>query len=67
MNKISLKTARVNNGFSQYKLADILGVTQRTVTGWETGENAIKQHYVYALAYIYGIDHRSLALPDTNK
>lgn len=37
MFRIELKKLRENNGLSQYKLADILGVSQSAVGLWESG------------------------------
>lgn len=35
--KLSLRAARVNAGFSQEKLAKLIGVSKSTVSRWETG------------------------------
>ena len=37
MEKISLKAARVNAGYSQTKAASLLNISRRTIQNWERG------------------------------
>lgn len=66
MNKkmdLSFKAARVEKGYTQEALAEKLGVTKKTLNGWENGEVEVKPHIVYALAYVFDIDADLLRVP----
>ncbi|MEC1714996.1 helix-turn-helix transcriptional regulator [Schinkia azotoformans] len=63
MKDLSLKAARVDKGFTQEALAEILGVSKKTVISWENGEVKLKPYVLYALAYIYDIDADLLRVP----
>jgi transcriptional regulator with XRE-family HTH domain len=41
MTSKDLKTWRKKNGYTQIKLANILGVTNQTIFRWESGERSI--------------------------
>lgn len=60
---ISLKAARVEKGYTQQALAEKLGVTKKTLNGWENGDVEVKPHVVYALAYVFEIDSDFLRVP----
>ena len=53
--QLTLKAARVQNGYTQEQLAERLGVTKRTVSVWESGKGNVPQTVVYAHAYLYGM------------
>ncbi|MFT9003753.1 MAG: helix-turn-helix transcriptional regulator [Liquorilactobacillus hordei] len=49
---MSLKAARINAGYSQEELADLLGLSAKTISYWETGKVKIKPINLYGIAYI---------------
>ncbi|MBG9479386.1 helix-turn-helix transcriptional regulator [Lysinibacillus sphaericus] len=63
---ISIKAARVEKGFSQEALAQVLGVGKRTLIGWENGEVNVKPVTMYALAYVLGYNIDELRVPSKN-
>jgi len=60
---LSLKAARVEKGYSQEALAEKLGVTKKTLSGWENGEVEVKPHIIYALAYVFEMGSDYLRVP----
>lgn len=65
MVKITLKAARVNAGLTQKKAAERLGVSNKTLCGWENGVTTPNVQYVNALCEIYGVSYDNLNfLPD---
>lgn len=60
---LSIKAARVENGYTQEALAEKLGVSKRTVIGWENGEVEVKPFVVYSLAYVFGMDADQIRVP----
>lgn len=60
---ISIKAARVDNGYTQEELAVKLGVSKRTLIGWENGTSEIKPYVLYSLAYIFGMNADNLRIP----
>lgn len=54
MNKQQIKQARVNAGFTQTKLAEILGVNIRQVQRWEAGDNIISPDLLVKLRIATG-------------
>lgn len=61
---LSLKAARVEKGYTQEALAEKLGVTKKTLNGWENGEVVIKPHVIYAMAYVFGMNADYLRVPN---
>lgn len=61
---MSLKAARIENGYTQESLAKKLKVSPRTVFGWESGEMKVKPQTLYALAYLYGMKAEQIRLPE---
>ncbi len=55
-----LKAWRKNIGFSQEKLAELLGVAQPTIARWESGQMAIDEKTFRAIAGLYGIQPQKL-------
>lgn len=50
----TLKGARVNAGLTQKAVAKELGVSNKTVSAWETGAAYPNTKYVVALCKLYG-------------
>lgn len=53
--RITLKAARVNKGFTQKIVADLLGVAKETVGNWESGKTMPKADQVVALCDLYEV------------
>lgn len=60
---LSIKAARVENGYTQEALAEKLGVSKRTVVSWENGDVEIKPYVVYSLAYVFGMNADQIRIP----
>lgn len=63
MPKLTLEAARVNAGYSQAKLAEILEVSRATVNAWERGRTPMKPHYVFAFCHVVGVSEDDILLP----
>lgn len=63
MNGSRLEVARKRKGYSRPQLADLLGVTSRTINGWESGA-PIPEDRVEALVRELGFSREFLNLPD---
>ncbi len=50
-----LKELRKEKGLTQQGLADIVGVTKRTIIAWENGERDIKSDKAQTLADYFGV------------
>ena len=55
MFQIALKTLREKKGLSQYKLAEIMGVSQSTIGMWESGKNKPEYANLKKLADIFNV------------
>ena len=65
MVKITLKAARVNAGLTQKRAAERLGVSNKTLCGWENGVTTPNIQYVDAMCEMYGVSYENLNfLPD---
>ena len=53
--KISLAAARVNAGLTQTEAAEKIGVSQITISNWETGKTSPKMSIVPTIAALYKI------------
>ena len=63
--KLTLKAARVNAGLTQKGAAERLGVSNKTVCGWENGATTPNIQYVNAMCELYGVSYDNLNfLPD---
>lgn len=60
---LSIKAARVERGYSQEALAQVLGIGKRTLISWENGEVAVKPVNMFALAYVLGYHIDELRVP----
>jgi len=49
-----LKRYRTNSGFSQKKVAELVGVSRQAVSKWEGGQSMPSSEKLIALASIYG-------------
>ena len=57
----NLKTAREKADLTQQKLADLSGVSKRTIQGWESGEKSPKNlNYVRRVAEVLGTTTEAL-------
>jgi len=53
--KITLAAARVNAGLTQTEAAEKIGVSQTTISNWETGKTSPKMSIVPTIAALYKI------------
>ena len=53
--KITLAAARVNAGLTQTEAAEKIGVSQITISNWETGKKSPKMSIVPTIAALYKI------------
>ena len=60
---LSIKAARVESGYSQEALAQILGISKRTLISWENGEVEMKPLNMYAIAYVLSYSTDELRVP----
>ena len=51
--KWRLCACRVNAGYTQKEVAEIVGVCEKTVVDWETGKTGVKIHYAQKLSELY--------------
>lgn len=63
MLQISLAAARVNAEFSQMEAAQRVGITPKTLRGYEKGYAAIPGYVLRKLAKLYGIPEECIRLP----
>lgn len=55
MQKITLKAARVNAGFTQAMVAEKIGVSVSSIKNWENGVSFPTQPSIEALCELYGV------------
>ncbi len=60
MLKITLKSARVNAGYTQREVAEILGVNRKTVWSWENGKGQPDAKYIDKLCELYKINYNHI-------
>ena len=58
--KITLAAARVNAGLTQTEAAEKIGVSQITISNWETGKTSPKMSIVPTIAALYKIPVHNL-------
>lgn len=63
LEKISLKSARVNAGYTQKEVASMLRVAETTVLNWENGKSMINAKNLFKLAYLYKVKVDNISLP----
>lgn len=64
MFQISLAAARVNAGLKQKEAARKLGVTEKTLGGYERGQVVIPGYRLQQIAKIYGVPSDIIRLPN---
>lgn len=64
--QISLAAARVNAGLKQTEAAKELGITEKTLGGYERGQTAIPGHVLQKAAKLYDIPSDLIRLPNVN-
>lgn len=57
MQKLSLKAARVNAGYSQKKAAELLGISNKTLCSWENGRTFPDQPMIEKICALYGVTY----------
>lgn len=62
MFQISLAAARVNAGFKQREAAHRIGITEKTLGGYERGQVAIPGHILQKAAKLYNISSDNIRL-----
>lgn len=60
MVKITLAAARVNAGYTQKEAAKELGVSNKTLGNWESGESYPTADKIAALCKLYGLAYDNL-------
>ena len=63
LEKISLKSARVNAGYTQTQVAKKLKVAESTVFNWENGKSIINAKNLFKLSYLYNVKVDNFSLP----
>ena len=67
-----IKELRRKNGFSQEKIAELVGISRQAVTKWEAGQSAPSMANLLALAELFGVSLDELtggvsdAIPNEN-
>lgn len=60
MQKISMKAARVNAGYSQKEAAKKLDVSNKTVCNWENGNTYPHADKIDAICKLYGVPYDAI-------
>lgn len=60
MEKITLKAARVNAGYSQKGAALALEISNKTLCAWENGKSFPKQPMIEKMCALYGVSYDSI-------
>jgi transcriptional regulator with XRE-family HTH domain len=60
MIQITLEAARVNAGYSQKEAAKKLGVSNVTLSHWESGVSMPKANQIMAICDLYGVPYDML-------
>lgn len=63
MEKISLREARLQANLTTVEIAEKVGVSQSTITRWETGVARPNNAEVFFLAWVYGLNVEDIFLP----
>lgn len=66
MLKISLKAARVNTGLSQKRVANTLGISNKTLSSWENGDTFPSAKYIALLCKLYNVSYDDIIFLPTN-
>ena len=57
MDKMTLKSLRVNVNMTQEEVAKILGVSQKTLSNWENGVTFPDQPAIEKICELYGVSY----------
>lgn len=57
MPKFSLKSARVNAGYSQKEAAELLGISNKTLCNWENKKTFPDQPMIERICALYGLSY----------
>lgn len=60
---ITLKAARVNAGYTQTDIAEKMGVSNVTISNWESGKKYPTLIQAYNLVKFYGITLNDIIIP----
>ncbi len=60
MAKMTLKAARVNAGLSQKGAAELLKISNCTLSAWEKGRSFPNAEKIMAICEIYGVSYNDL-------
>ena len=66
MLKISLKSARVNAGYSQKCASSLLGVSTKTMGSWENGNTVPKADMIDKICQLYNVKYDNLIFLPNN-
>ena len=57
MLRITLRAARINKNLTQEQVAEMVGVTKKTVGSWESGKTRPKIDKIEPLCELYGVTY----------
>ena len=60
MSQITLKAARVNAGYTQKTVAEVLDISVATLKNWESGKTFPKQPHINALCELYSVSYDNI-------
>ena len=66
MLKISLKSARVNAGYSQKSASAELGISNKTLSSWENGVTVPKADMIDKICRLYNVEYDSVIFLTNN-
>jgi transcriptional regulator with XRE-family HTH domain len=66
MLKITLAAARVNAGFTQKEVADMLDVSNKTICNWENGKSFPSPKQIDMLCELYSISYDNIIFLPSN-
>ena len=61
--KVTLAGARVSAGYTQEKMAELMGVSRQSINAWETGKYEIGTPQLIAFCSITGFSINDISLP----
>ena len=66
MLQITIKSARVNAGYSQKEASSILGVSNKTLSSWEQGITVPKADMIDKICQLYNVGYDNLIFLPNN-
>lgn len=63
--KVTLKAARVNSGYTQAEVAEMLNVSRVSIANWENGASEPLASHFKALCEVYMVNPMDIILPTT--